>query len=158
MNLRSEIDSTAPPIAREVPEKDDTAELVDRLESLPESQREVVYQKLEIYQGDLPHPKILAEYSKLYPGAPKGIIENGLAESRHRRELESKEQMLQYKFKIRGQIFGFIVALCIIGGGIFLIHSGHTVTGSIMAGVTAIGVIGLFTGNAKVDEKNNSEE
>lgn len=158
MSSKSEIDNTKSlATTEEMPTKDDTAELVDRLERLPESQREVVYQRLEVYQGDLPHPKILAEYSKLYPDAPQKLIENGLAESKHRRELESKEQMLQYKFKNRGQIFGFIVALGIIIGGIFLIYSGHTVTGSIMAGVTAIGVIGLFTGNTK-DKKDSSEE
>ena len=33
--------------------------IVDKVESLPEEERSLIYQKLEIYQGDLPHPKIL---------------------------------------------------------------------------------------------------
>lgn len=51
-----------------------------------------------------------------------------------------------------GQILGFIVALVIVGSGTFLIFTGHAITGSIMTGATALGVIGLFTGNSN---KNN---
>lgn len=36
--------------------------IVDEVERLPHEQRQVVLQKLEIYQGDLPHPDILKGY------------------------------------------------------------------------------------------------
>ena len=59
--------------------------IVDEVERLPHEQRQVVLQKLEIYQGDLPHPDILKGYQELYPDAAQKIIDNGIAESQHRR-------------------------------------------------------------------------
>lgn len=41
--------------------------IVDEVERLPHEQCQVVLQKLEIYQGDLPHPDILKGYQELYP-------------------------------------------------------------------------------------------
>ncbi|MGT2829876.1 hypothetical protein [Streptococcus hillyeri] len=35
-----------------------------------------------------------------------------------------------------GQVLGFIVALVIITSGTFLIYSGHTIAGSLLAGTT----------------------
>ena len=61
--------------------------LVDKVEKLPDEERQVVLERLEIYQGDLPHPDILEGYNRLYPDAAKRIIENGIAESEHRRKM-----------------------------------------------------------------------
>ena len=118
--------------------------LVDKVEKLPDEERQVVLERLEIYQGDLPHPDILEGYNRLYPDAAKRIIENGIAESEHRRKMEDKYlsgNIAAHKF---GQVLGFIVALAIITSGTFLIFTGHAITGSLMTGATAVGVIGLF--------------
>ena len=48
-----------------------------------------------------------------------------------------------------GQVLGFIVALAIITSGTFLIFTGHAITGSLMTGATAVGVIGLFANQGK---------
>lgn len=54
--------------------------IVDEVERLPQEQRQVVLQKLEIYQGDLPHPDILKGYQDLDSDAAKKIIDNGIQE------------------------------------------------------------------------------
>ncbi|MDD6383857.1 MAG: DUF2335 domain-containing protein [Streptococcus hyointestinalis] len=123
--------------------------LVDKVEKLPDEERQVVLERLEIYQGDLPHPDILEGYNRLYPDAAKRIIENGIAESEHRRKMEDKYlsgNIAAHKF---GQVLGFIVALAIITSGTFLIFTGHAITGSLMTGATAVGVIGLFANQGK---------
>lgn len=123
--------------------------LVDKVEKLPDEERQVVLERLEIYQGDLPHPDILEGYNRLYPDAVKRIIENGIAESEHRRKMEDKYlsgNIAAHKF---GQVLGFIVALAIITSGTFLIFTGHAITGSLMTGATAVGVIGLFANQGK---------
>lgn len=123
-------------------------DLFEKVERLPEKEREVFFEKLEIYHGDLPHPDILRGYNQLYPEAAKRIIENGIAETEHRRKMEEnylKGNLFAHRI---GQILGFIVAIMIVGSGTFLIYSGHSVAGSIMTGATALGVIGLFTGQA----------
>ena len=51
-------------------------EIVEEVEKLPHEKRQVVLQKLEIYQGDLPHPDILKGYNSLYPDAAQKIIDN----------------------------------------------------------------------------------
>lgn len=123
--------------------------IVEQVEKLPKEERQVVLQQLEIYQGDLPHPDILKGYNELYPDAAKKIIDNGIAESVHRRQMEErylKGNIISYRF---GQWFGFIVALSIILGGIYLISTDHPITGTLLTGTTAIGIIGLFTGNSQ---------
>lgn len=45
--------------------------LVDSVEKLPKEERQVVLERLEIYQGDLPHPDFLKGYNTLYPDAAK---------------------------------------------------------------------------------------
>lgn len=121
--------------------------IVDEVERLPHEQRQVVLQKLEIYQGDLPHPDILKGYTELYPDAAQKIIDNGIAESQHRREMEDKYLSGNIASHKLGQLFGFLIALVVIIGGIYLIAINRPITGSILTGTTAIGLIGLFTGN-----------
>lgn len=130
--------------------------IVEEVEKLPVEQREVILRKLEIYHGDLPHPDILEGYNNLYPDAAKKIIDNGIAESEHRRKMEDKYlsgNITSYKL---GQFLGFFIAVLVILGGIFLIATGKQLAGSILTGTTALGLIGLFTGsnNNKTDTED----
>ena len=127
--------------------------IVDEVERLPQEQRQVVLQKLEIYQGDLPHPDILKGYQDLDSDAAKKIIDNGIAESQHRREMEDKYLSGNIASHKLGQLFGFIIALVVIIGGIYLIATDKQIAGSILTGTTALGVIGLFTGNSQNKNK-----
>lgn len=129
---------------RELQELD---KVVQTVEQLDPRQRKIVYQKLEIYQGELPHPKILKGYNELYPDAAKMIITNGINESEHRRKMEEQYLTAQVKERRLGQWLGFILAIVIVCVGAYLIATGHTVAGSILSGVTALGLIGLFTGS-----------
>lgn len=127
--------------------------IVDEVERLPQEQRQVVLQKLEIYQGDLPHPDILKGYQDLDSDAAKKIIDNGIAESQHRREMEDKYLSGNIASHKLGQLFGFIIALVVIIGGIYLIATDKQIAGSILIGTTALGLIGLFTGNSQNKNK-----
>lgn len=124
-------------------------DVVETVERLPNEQRRVVMERLEVYQGELPHPKILEGYNQLYPEAAKRIIENGIAETVHRRAFENFFAEKQFSERRRGQYFGFIVALASIGGGVYLMSSGHTVIGSILSGTVALGLVAQFTGTNK---------
>lgn len=126
--------------------KQHIAKVIDSLERLPKEEQEIVFQKLEFFQGDLPHPDILAGYDRLCPGAAEKIINNGIAESEHRREMEKTLMEERRADRRLGVILGFILALLIIIVGAFLIYKGKTVVGSILSGVTALGIVGLFTG------------
>lgn len=127
----------------------DVNDIVEKVEKLPQAEREVFFEKLEIYKGDLAHPETLKGYNSLYPEAAKKIIDNGIAESEHRRKMENKYIENNSKSYRLGQILGFIIALSIVGCGTFLIFTGNQISGSLMTGATALGVIGLFTGQNK---------
>lgn len=43
-----------------------------------------------MYSGPIPAPHFLKEYDEMDPGAAKQIIDNGVEESHHRRQMESR--------------------------------------------------------------------
>lgn len=74
-------------------------EIIDQVKKLPiseEKQKDIIA-TMEMYSGPIPHPKILAGYQALYPDAAKEIIENGLDESRHRRQVVDVTRKLSIK-------------------------------------------------------------
>lgn len=130
----------------------------EEIEQLPLEQQEIVYQRLEVYHGDLPHPNILKEYVNLYPESAKKIIDNGIKESEHRREMEKDYLSKKHAEFKRGQTMGFVLALVIVVVGGYLISIGKTVAGSILSGVTALGIIGLFTSGNNNENSGKKQE
>lgn len=130
-------------------------DVVHKVAKMSEHDRQIIFQELEIYQGDLPHPKILEGYNNLYPDAAKRIIENGIKESEHRRRIEDEFLKKQFSERKRGQWLGFILAIFILSIGGLLISMGHTIIGSIFSGVTTLGLIGMFAGSNSTDNNKN---
>ena len=117
-------------------------ELLDKVQALPRERKQEMVAHLEMYSGPIPHPNILKGYEELDTGAAKAIIKNGLAESDHRRNLETKRQ------KRRGNLayimlFGSLVlCLLFILGSFMLIMNGHTIVGSIFGGTSFLFLVG----------------
>lgn len=92
-------------------------EIIDQVKKLPiseEKQKDIIA-TMEMYSGPIPHPKILAGYQALYPDAAKEIIENGLDESRHRRQLETARQKRRGHLAWASMILLVIVCLIFMG-------------------------------------------
>lgn len=138
---------------------DDSAvdKVISQVEKMPHEQRSLAMSKLEMFSGPIPHPDILKGYDQIDPGAGKLIIENGVAESKHRRDIERKAIEYSRRDRQRRDWMGFIVALVIVFVGALLIYLGHTITGSILSGVSALGVVGLFLDNGSNDNKKTNE-
>lgn len=132
-------------------------EVVSHIERLPHRQQQQAMAKLEMYSGPIPHPDILRKYDMIDPGAAKQIIDNGVEESRHRRQLENQSLEYMRRDRKRRDWMGFTVALVIIGVGAFLIYIGHVVTGSILSGASALGIVGLFLDNGQSNDRKNSD-
>lgn len=119
-----------------------------------EIDRQEMIATLEMYKGPIPHPKILEGYNNLDPGAAKKIIDNGINESNHRRNIEIKTMNhIARSFYFRF-ILAFILALFFGCASFYLILEGHTIIGSVFAGVTLISILGIFTG----ENTNNTNE
>lgn len=108
------------------------------LEALKTGDPEMVAQLIRIsssWQGPLPPPEIFKEYPK---PVQTTIKDNWLAESQHRRGIET-----------RGQIFGVVIALAAIVAAVVAAIQGQTLVGAsiviaTMVGIAATGLIRLF--------------
>lgn len=111
-----------------------------------EKQKDIIA-TMEMYSGPIPHPKILAGYQALYPDAAKEIIENGLDESRHRRQLETARQKRRGHLAWASMILLVIVCLIFMIGSFYLILKGHKIIGSIFGATSFLALIGSFMSN-----------
>ncbi|MGU9970910.1 DUF2335 domain-containing protein [Limosilactobacillus fermentum] len=131
---------------------------VDSVKKLPREQQDQVIQKLEMYSGPIPAPHILEQYDEIDPGAAKLIIENGVDESRHRRDMESKILEMSRKKDLRRDWMAiFMGSLAMVIGG-FLIYKNHYVVGTIFSGISVIGLVGQFLGSDSDSNNGDTEE
>lgn len=102
----------------------------------------------------VPLPVILEGYEKAVPGGGKWLLEYTKAEQHHRHQLERK----QAAYFWWGQIFGFVLGLLGLGGGIYLAANGAEWFGFAAFFGTLVSLVGLFVYNRKQkDEKNEAE-
>ena len=85
------------------------------------------------FAGPLPPPEMLAEYDAVLPGGADRIVSMAEDQSAHRRRMES-----------RGQMFGFVLALVAILGGIGLILDGKSTAGLVPLVGALGGLAGIF--------------
>ena len=129
--------------------------VIDSVKKLPREEQEMAISILEMYSGPIPHPDILKKYDELDPGAAKLIIENGVKESEHRRKLELQAMNYTAKDSKRREWMGFTLGVIIISVGALLIYLGHTITGTLLSGISAVSLVGLFVGSG--EETKNKE-
>lgn len=118
------------------------AEIIDKLQNLPQEDKEQIISTIEMYSGPIPHPAILEGYQKLYPNAAKEIIQNGVDESKHRRDMESKRQKRRGRLAWVALIGGLILCSLFIAASFWLILKGHTIIGTIFASGGFLSVFG----------------
>lgn len=136
---------------------DNVDKAVDNVKKLPPDQRNQVVQKLEMFSGPVPPPHILEKYNKIDPGAAKQIIDNGVAESEHRRELESSLLDAQTKRHRRRDWMAFIIGIIAILVGAFLIYKDHYIVGTIFSGVSILGLVAQFLDDNNSRQNNDDE-
>ncbi|MEK1413593.1 DUF2335 domain-containing protein [Limosilactobacillus fermentum] len=142
-------------------------EIIDQVKKLPISKKEQqdIIATMEMYSGPIPHPKILAGYQALYPDAAKKIIENGLDESRHRRQLETARQKRRGHLAWASMILLVIACLIFMLGSFYLILKGHKIIGPVFGATSFLALVGSFMSNinelsgnddiSKQDQNNN---
>jgi uncharacterized membrane protein len=105
------------------------------------------------FSGPLPPPETLARYEQVLPGSAERIFRLAESQSKHRIEMEHKVIFSSTVNERLGIVCGFIIALALIGGGLWIVKLGQPVAGS-AAIITAIaGVVYSFRYAKKQTEK-----
>ncbi|WP_242367725.1 DUF2335 domain-containing protein [Lactobacillus intestinalis] len=142
-------------------------EIIAQVRKMPisDQKKNDIIATLEMYSGPIPHPKILAGYEALDPGAAEKIIDNGIEESVHRRELESARQKRRGRLAWTAMITASIMCILFVLGSFYLIMNNHTVAGGIFGGTSFLMLIGIFfnsveelSGNNDISTNDKKEE
>ena len=144
-NQDKKLPAEAEKTKKEIDDKNDQ-EIIDQVKKLPLSNDEKnnIIATIDMYSGPIPHPKILAGYEALDHGAAKEIIDNGIAESKHRRELETARQKRRGRLAWVSMMILAIVCIMFMLGSFYLIMNNHKVIGSIFGGSSFLIFVGYF--------------
>ena len=111
-----------------------------------------------LWSAPIPPPADMREYNDIVQGAAERILGMAERQAAHRVEMEKdnieieKTRMELTNTIIKddsylswcGLIFGFVISMTVIGGGIYLIDAGHDWAGAILVGINIIGLAGIF--------------
>jgi uncharacterized membrane protein len=110
----------------------------------PNQSAELRIQTALRYSGPLPPPEALERYNQVLPGAAERIIAMAESQHSHRQELEKHVIKSNVSAQKLGTILGFIVAMTVVVGGMFLVHEGRSGEG-LAAILTALAsLVGVF--------------
>lgn len=98
----------------------------------------------EEYGGPLPHPSILKGYEEVLPGAAERIIHMAESQSEHRQYLEKTVIKGDSLRSYLGLGAGLIIALCWLGGSVFLIYKGHDFAGASLGAIDIFALVSVF--------------
>lgn len=108
------------------------------------------------YVGPLPPAAEFQKYNAITPGAGDRILTMAEKEQQHRHEMERllfeaeiTDGIKERAENKRGQWMAWSIALVMIAVGAFLIYTGHPIIGSLLSGVTLLGVISAFLYNPR---------
>jgi uncharacterized membrane protein len=90
------------------------------------------------FSGPLPPPQLLKGYNDAFPGCAERVVAMAERQSAHRQQLE--KAVVESNCNARGQWFAFILALVVIGGGVYLLAEGKSLEG-FSAIILAVGSI-----------------
>ena len=100
--------------------------------------------RLETFQGPLPKPSDLQQYENIIQGAAERIISMAEKQAEHRQFLEKTVITGDSKRAFCGLWVGAGVALCVLGGAVFLIYSGHDYAGTVIGGLDIVSLVSVF--------------
>ncbi len=100
--------------------------------------------QFEQYSGPLPHPKILAGYDQIVPGAAEKIIDTFVEQAHHRMYLEKTVIEGDSRRANWGVAAATIITLLFLAASYNLIINGHELAGSIL-GISNLAILaGVF--------------
>jgi uncharacterized membrane protein len=84
---------------------------------------------LSQHSGPIPSPEIIGGYEKVLAGSADRIIKMAEKEQEHRHKVQLRGQTQIATITFIGQMFAFLMGICGIGGGIYLVNNDKSIVG-----------------------------
>jgi hypothetical protein len=120
--------------------------------------RERLLLAAEYSDGPLPSGRELKRYREADPSAPRIILDEFRAESRHRRHIEREIVTSENRRADRGQVFALVIVLVGLAFSALLVQGGHDWAGGIIGGLDLLGMAALFLTGAASREGEPSKD
>ncbi len=137
----------------------DLVQVLDEI-GLDDAQKDLVCRVVsmsESHSGPLPHPRILAGYEKIVPGAANRILAMAENEAEHRHSVDDRCIRIDSRDSLLGIICAFVLGLtAMIVGALIAIKSPETagvVCGTLLAGGGLAAIVGAFITGTKATWK-----
>lgn len=136
-------------------------ELERLVELVPKEKKEkanqiisVVKESMIAFSGPIPPPEQFEQYERILPGSADRILKMAEKQQDHRMTIEKEAVTKSLNHNRRGQTFGFIAMLLMLGLSVFFVLNGMKVWAGIIGSVTIATLVTLFiSGNVQ----NNKE-
>lgn len=96
------------------------------------------------FSGPLPAPTILAQYGEVQSDFPERILRMAEKQAEHRQQLERSVINADIRRAYLGVVCAFLITLAVTVAGFYLILTGHSVAGTIFAGLGVVSLAGTF--------------
>lgn len=132
--------------------------MTDQSKSVPpfpitKGQQAVKLEQLEIQMGPLPPASQFAEYERILPGSAERILKMAENQASHRQEMERKVIEANIRSEKRGQWFGLIATIFVLGAVCFSIYYKQPIATAILGFGGISGLISAFiTAHKKAKE------
>ncbi len=117
------------------------------LDKLPEGERRKLQIALSVkrsWTAPFPPPDILKGYNDAVPNGADRILKMAENQSEHRMNLENNVINRELNQSGKGQNYGLIIALSFLAGSIFLIYTGHEISGAVLATIDLVALVSVF--------------
>ncbi len=98
----------------------------------------------QTWSGPFPSPHVLREYNQIIPNMAERILDNFESQTKHRIEIEKEIVFSRSENMKKGQIFAFIIALCLIALSFYCVYMGYQVLAGTICGTTITGYASAF--------------
>lgn len=133
-------------------------QVLEIIENQPKKVRESITKTLVSesvsYEGPIPPPSLLKEFDNVIPNGADRIMTMAEKQLEHRIDLESKMVSANNRDSILGVIFGGVLGIISVLGGIYLISKDKNVQGFILLLSTVGTLVGVYIGSSIKDEKD----
>lgn len=113
--------------------------------------------KQSLHSGPIPSPDSLGKYNTIIPNGADRIMKMAENQQEHRIKIEDKVIASQSIQSILGQIFGLIIGVFGIVGGVILGMYGNPYVGGVIGGGTVISLVTVFVLGKKYQKENKDE-